>query len=96
MFRDVAIVATAFGVRMEEFRKTGWSGIVSLLLGVVASFAVGGIVAYSFGYRDAISLTTIGGGAATYIVGPITGGALGASAGACEAGASGRSFPAGE
>ena len=31
------------------------------------------------GYSDAISLTTIGAGACTYIVGPITGGALGAS-----------------
>ena len=77
MLRDLAIVATAFGVRMEEFRKTGISGIVSLLAGVIVSFIVGGCVAYAFGYRDAASLTTIGGGAATYIVGPVTGTALG-------------------
>jgi hypothetical protein len=32
-----------------------------------------------FGYRDAVSMTTIGAGAATYIVGPVTGTALGAS-----------------
>jgi malonate transporter MadM subunit len=32
-----------------------------------------------FGYRDAISLTTIGAGTATYIVGPVTGSAIGAS-----------------
>ncbi len=76
MFRDLAIVATAFGVRMDEFRKTGLIGAVSLLTGVFLSFAVGACVAWSFGYRDAESLTTIGGGAATYIVGPITGDAL--------------------
>ena len=79
MLRDLAIVATAFGVRMDEFRKTGISGIVSLLVGVLMSFLVGAGVAYSFGYRDAVSLTTIGGGAATYIVGPVTGTALGAT-----------------
>ena len=78
MLRDLAIVATAFGVRMEEFRKTGASGIISLLVGVVLSFLIGAGVAYAFGYRDAVSMTTIGGGAATYIVGPVTGTALGA------------------
>lgn len=79
MLRDLAIVATAFGVRMQEFRKTGISGIVSLFAGVFVSFGIGAAVAYAFGYRDAVSLTTIGGGAATYIVGPVTGGAIGAS-----------------
>lgn len=79
MLRDLAIVATAFGVRMEEFRKTGINGIVSLFAGVFVSFGIGAAVAYAFGYRDAVSLTTIGGGAATYIVGPVTGGAIGAS-----------------
>lgn len=79
MLRDLAIVATAFGVRLDEFRQTGGRGIISLLVGVLMSFAVGACVAYTFGYRDAVSLTTIGGGAATYIVGPVTGHALGAS-----------------
>jgi malonate transporter MadM subunit len=79
MLRDLAIVATAFGVRMDEFRKTGLSGIVSLFAGVIISFIVGATIAYAFGYRDAVSLTTIGGGAATYIVGPVTGSAIGAS-----------------
>lgn len=78
MLRDLAIVATAFGVRMDEFRKTGVSGILSLVIGVTLSFAVGACVAWAFGYRDAVSMTTIGGGAATYIVGPVTGTALGA------------------
>ncbi len=79
MLRDFAIVATAFGVRLDEFLKTGLSGIVSLFTGVIVSFAIGALVAYAFGYRDAVSMTTIGGGAATYIVGPVTGTAIGAS-----------------
>jgi malonate transporter MadM subunit len=79
MLRDFAIVATAFGVRLDEFLKTGPSGVVSLLAGVIVSFTVGALVAYAFGYRDAVSMTTIGGGAATYIVGPVTGTAIGAS-----------------
>ena len=79
MLRDLAIVATAFGVRLAEFRKTGLAGAVSLFAGVVSSFIVGAGVAYAFGYRDAASITTIGGGAATYIVGPVTGTAIGAS-----------------
>ncbi len=79
MFRDLAIVATAFGVRMAEFRRSGLGGVVSLFAGIFVSFLVGAAAAYAFGYRDAVSLTTIGGGAATYIVGPVTGGAIGAS-----------------
>ena len=79
MLRDLTIVATAFGVRLEEFLKTGISGVVSLLAGVLVAFLIGALVAYAFGYRDAVSMTTIGGGAATYIVGPVTGTALGAS-----------------
>jgi malonate transporter MadM subunit len=77
--RDLAIVATAMGVRVEVLKKAGLCGIVSLLVGVVASFSIGASVAFAFGYRDAISLTTIGAGAATYIVGPVTGSALGAT-----------------
>lgn len=79
MLRDLAIVATAFGVRLDEFRKTGVAGVLSLVMGVLAAFLCGALVAYACGYRDAVSLTTIGGGAATYIVGPVTGAALGAS-----------------
>lgn len=79
MIRDLAIVATAFGVRLEVFRKTGLAGAVSLALGLVVSFVVGAAVGWAFGYRDAVSLTTLGGGTATFIVGPVTGAALGAS-----------------
>jgi malonate transporter MadM subunit len=79
MLRDFAIVATAFGVDFSEIRKAGLSGVVALLAGVIVSFFVGAVIAYAFGYTDAVSMTTIGAGAATYIVGPVTGTALGAS-----------------
>lgn len=79
MLRDFAIVATAFEVDVIEARKAGLLGALALLLGTVLPFAVGVGVAWSFGYRDAVSLATLGAGAVTYIVGPVTGAALGAS-----------------
>lgn len=78
MFRDFAIVATAFGAELETIKKAGIIGAVSIILGVIVSFIVGALVAVAFGYKDAVSITTIGAGAATYIVGPVTGTALGA------------------
>ncbi|MFK7828488.1 MAG: malonate transporter subunit MadM [Congregibacter sp.] len=78
MFRDFAIVATAFGADLRAIKRAGLAGGLSILLGVVISFAVGAGVAIAFGYRDAVSISTIGAGAATYIVGPVTGTALGA------------------
>ncbi|WP_018974112.1 malonate transporter subunit MadM [Rudaea cellulosilytica] len=79
MLRDFAIVATAFEVQPGEARKAGLIGAVSLLLGTVLPFIIGALVARSAGYTDAISMTTIGAGAVTYIVGPVTGAAIGAS-----------------
>ncbi|MBK8176426.1 MAG: malonate transporter subunit MadM [Rhodospirillales bacterium] len=79
MLRDFAIVSTAFGVSFSEIKKAGMSGVISLFAGVLVSFVVGALVAVAFGYTDAVSLTTIGAGAATYIVGPVTGAAIGAS-----------------
>ncbi len=79
MFRDFAIVATAYGAELEALKKAGWVGALSVLIGVVLSFFIGALVAISFGYDDPIAITTIGAGAATYIVGPVTGTALGAS-----------------
>jgi malonate transporter MadM subunit len=79
MFRDFAIVATAFGVHLSELKKAGTAGVISIFAGVIVSFIVGAVVAIMFGYTDAISITTIGAGAATYIVGPVTGAAIGAS-----------------
>lgn len=79
MIRDFAITATAFGVQLKEIRTAGISGVLSLLLGVIISFVVGAAVAAMFGYTDAVSMTTLGAGAVTYIVGPVTGSAIGAS-----------------
>ncbi len=81
MFRDFAIVATAFGADIDALKRAGVVGAFSVVIGVVLSFVVGAIVAVSFGYTDAVSVTTIGAGAATYIVGPVTGTALGAESG---------------
>lgn len=79
MLRDFAIVATAFGAKLDAIRQAGMIAGASVLIGVVLSFVVGAIVAVGFGYSDPVVITTIGAGAATYIVGPVTGTALGAS-----------------
>lgn len=78
MFRDFAIVATAFGAQLDELRKAGLIGAISILVGVLLSFLVGALVALAFGYTDPVAISTIGAGAVTYIVGPVTGTALGA------------------
>ncbi|WP_338702651.1 malonate transporter subunit MadM [Streptomyces sp. Q6] len=79
MLRDFAIVSTAYGVDLREIKRAGLMGGLSILLGVLVSFVVGAVVASLFGYTDAASMATIGAGAATYIVGPVTGTAVGAS-----------------
>lgn len=79
MFRDFAIVATAYGAEPEALKQAGWVGALSVVIGVVLSFVMGALVAVAFGYSDPVAITTIGAGAATYIVGPVTGTALGAS-----------------
>lgn len=79
MLRDFAIVATAFEVQATEASKAGWLGAIALILGTVLPFIVGAGAALAFGYTDAASVTTIGAGAITYIVGPVTGTAVGAS-----------------
>ncbi|MGJ5180297.1 malonate transporter subunit MadM [Bradyrhizobium oligotrophicum] len=79
MLRDFCIVSTAYGVRLEELKKAGAAGVLSLIIGTALAFIVGVAVAYGFGYRDTVSLTTIGAGAVTFIVGPVTGSAIGAS-----------------
>ena len=79
MLRDLAIVSTAFGAGLKELRDSGLAGILSLFLGVLISFITGALLAFFFGYTDPIAVTTIGAGAVTYIVGPVTGAALGAN-----------------
>ncbi|MDA1370803.1 MAG: malonate transporter subunit MadM [Proteobacteria bacterium] len=79
MMRDFAIVSTAFGVHLSELKKAGIAGVVSIFAGVIVSFIVGAAIAVMFGYTDPAAITTIGAGAVTYIVGPVTGEAIGAS-----------------
>lgn len=79
MLRDFAIVSTAFGVQLKELKRAGLAGVVSIFAGVVVSFVVGAAIAVLFGYTDPAEITTIGAGAVTYIVGPVTGDAIGAS-----------------
>ncbi|AFK01774.1 malonate transporter, MadM subunit [Emticicia oligotrophica DSM 17448] len=79
MLRDFAIVSTAMGASFVIMKRTGWVGALSLFLGIVLSFISGVIVGLFGGYTDAISLSTIGAGACTYIVGPVTGAAIGAN-----------------
>lgn len=77
MLRDFTVVATAMGADLDKIKHAGLAGTISLFVGIIASFLFGAVVAYALGYRDAESITTIGAGACTYIVGPVTGTALG-------------------
>lgn len=79
MLRDLAIASTAFEVDVKEVKKAGKVGLIALLLGCVIPFVIGAGMAWLMGYKDPVSMTTIGAGAMTYIVGPITGSAIGAS-----------------
>lgn len=79
MLRDFAVVATAMNANLIKIKAAGLAGFVSLIIGVSLSFFAGALLAFFFGYTDVVSLTTIGAGACTYIVGPITGYALGSS-----------------
>jgi len=79
MLRDFSVVATAMRADLKKIKQAGPAGVVSLFVGVFVSFIIGVLVAFVMGYTDAESLATIGAGACTYIVGPVTGSALGAS-----------------
>jgi malonate transporter MadM subunit len=79
MMRDFSIVSTAMGASLSEIKKTGWVGVLSLFIGIAVAFFIGGSMGYFMGYTDIKSVATIGAGACTFIVGPVTGAALGAS-----------------
>lgn len=49
MLRDFAILSTAFGVGLQEIRRSGLVGALSLFQGIVLSFAAGTAVAAMFG-----------------------------------------------
>lgn len=77
--RDYTIIASSFGASIDEVKKCGWACPISLIVGVVSAYVIGAVVAVSFGYRDAVDIATIAAGAVTFVVGPITGTALGAA-----------------
>lgn len=79
MLRDFSVVSTAMGADINKIKHAGLAGAVSLFVGLLVSFFIGVLVAFFLGYTDAESLVTIGAGACTYIVGPVTGSAVGAS-----------------
>ncbi|MDR7871363.1 MAG: malonate transporter subunit MadM [Tissierellaceae bacterium] len=79
MFRDYAIISTAYGAKLENLKKAGLPGVVSLFVGITSAFFIGAIIATTMGYTDPVDITTIGAGTVTFIVGPVTGAALGAS-----------------
>lgn len=78
MMRDFSVVATAMGANYHEIKRAGLAAVISLLIGVFVAFFVGGFIGYIMGYTDVKSFTTIGAGACSFIVGPITGSAIGA------------------
>ena len=77
--RDFAIISTAYGASFSEIKKCGITGIIALFIGVISSYIVGTIVAVLAGYSDAASIATIAAGTVTFVVGPVTGSALGAT-----------------
>lgn len=79
MFRDFTIVSLVAGIDLQLFKKYAGLCLLSLAVGLLISFFPTAVVTYLFGYRDAVSITTIAAGGQTFVVGPVTGAALGAS-----------------
>ena len=77
--RNFTIIAASYGAKMEEIKKCGIAGFLSLFVGIFTAYVTGAAVAVAFGYRDLVSVATIAAGTVTFVVGPVTGQALGAS-----------------
>ena len=77
--RNFTLIAASYGAKMEEIKKCGMAGFLSLFVGIFTAYTTGAVVAGAFGYRDAVSVATIAAGTVTFVVGPITGQTLGAS-----------------
>lgn len=78
VIRDFVIISTAYGAEWSEIKKCGLFGFVSIFIGITLSYTTGAVVAYAFGYHDLISVATIAAGSVTFVVGPVTGAAIGA------------------
>ena len=79
MFRDYCILATAFGARIEVIKQGGLVMIISLLIGVIGGYAIGAVCGYIMGIRTSADLACFAAGCVTFVVGPVTGSATGAS-----------------
>lgn len=77
--RDFTLIASAYGAKISEIKKSGLVGFLSLFVGIFSAYTMGAAVAVAFGYRDAVSIATIAAGAVTFVVGPVTGQSLGAA-----------------
>lgn len=62
MFRDFAIVSTAFGADLREIKKCGVVGVVSLLMGVLSSFVVGPVTGAALGASSDVIAISIAAG----------------------------------
>jgi len=76
--RNFTIIASSYGAKLSEIKKAGPAGFLSVFVGIASSYTMGAVVAYAFGYRDVVSVSTIAAGAVTFVVGPVTGQTLGA------------------
>lgn len=76
--RNFTIIASSYGAKLSEIKKAGPAGFLSVFVGIASSYTMGAVIAYIFGYRDVVSLSTIAAGAVTFVVGPVTGQTLGA------------------
>ena len=65
--RDFAIISTAYGASLNELKKSGIVGLVSLFIGVTYAFMLGAVLALVFGYTSPADIATIGAGAVTFI-----------------------------
>ena len=78
MLRNFAIVATAFEVHPKEARRAGWIGFIALLLGT-ACHSLSAWASPRRRLHGPCEPHYPRPGAVTYIVGPVTGTAIGAS-----------------
>lgn len=58
--RDFAIISTAYGASLNELKKSGIVGLVSLFIGVTYAFILGAVLALVFGYTSPADIATIG------------------------------------
>ena len=76
--RNFTIIASSYGAKISEIKKAGSAGFLSVFVGIFFAYVMGAGTALAFGYRDVVSISTIAAGAVTFVVGPVTGQALGA------------------